>query len=154
VHYLEILRRLIPRSTRRNHASASYGRSNLNVVAISTLKYLATPEQGRARRVRRDCAQQPFHPCSIQRYQTSPDRRTTSWKALRNKLELITWRLSFEHAGYPVPILKTYSHQYFAPSGSWTTIRQSSRYQFVTVISGCAFHEFAGRYAKGHVFIC
>ena len=26
--------------------------------------------------------------------------------------------LEFEHAAYPVPILKTYSRQYFAPSGS------------------------------------
>jgi len=37
----EILRRLTPRSARRDNASASYGRSKLTVVAISTFKLVS-----------------------------------------------------------------------------------------------------------------
>jgi len=62
-------------------------------------------ERGRLLRLRTT----NFYPCSIQWYQTGPDRTVTSWTCLRNKLELISWRSSFRTCGVPVQILKTYS---------------------------------------------
>jgi len=97
----EILRRLTTRSARRDHTSASYGRSKLTVVAISTLKYPATPEEGRGREGSLRLRTTNFHPCAIQWYQTGPDRTMTSWKCLRNKLELISWCSSFRTCGVP-----------------------------------------------------
>jgi hypothetical protein len=95
----EILLWLTPRSARRDHASASYGRSNLTVVTISTLNCLATPEEGRERRRLLPLRTTNFHLCSIQWYQTGPNRTTTSWKCLGKNLEVISWRSSFRTCG-------------------------------------------------------
>jgi len=86
VHYLRDLRRLTPTSARRDHASASYGRSKLTVIAISTLKYLATPEEGRGRGGSLRLRTTNFHPCSIQWYQTGPDRTKTLWKSFAKQI--------------------------------------------------------------------
>jgi len=95
------LRRLTTRLEQRDHASDCYDRSNLIVVAISTLKYLATREERGGRGGSLRLRTTNFHPCCIQWYQTSPNRRKSSWKVLRNKLELISWRSKFRTCGVP-----------------------------------------------------
>jgi hypothetical protein len=62
----EILHRLTPRSARRDHTSASYGRSNSTVITISTLNWLAMPEEGCGRGGSLRLCTTDFHPCFIQ----------------------------------------------------------------------------------------
>jgi hypothetical protein len=78
----------------------------LPVVAILTLKYLATPEEGRGRMGSLRLCTTNFHHCSIQWYKKGPRSNEDIMERFAKKVW--NWFRDahvFEHAGYPVPIL-------------------------------------------------